>query len=701
MGAGAYVGRIGGLAVALGIGVAIASGAGQAAAAPPDSPGSSESSSASQHAGSARTSPNARAKADSARASKAAPRVAVRSVPTPRVTATATATRTVTPGDPAAPLDTDSPVTLALAAASRRESLMPKQSPTLTPTAAASPVTTAEVPPIPTTVVAIPQRPPLAFLQHIPVLGPVVFTPIVAFIHQIPVLGDVLHPLFGYPVPPGTSPNAARPRDVKVVSFDGTEIYVHFMPAAGLQNGQKAPTILDGPGLGMPGQTSIYGSVADGLLTNALGIPSILALRNAGYNVVTWDPRGEYSSGGQLQIDAPDYEARDVSAIISWLASQPEAQLDGDLDPRMGMVGASYGGGIQLVTAAIDHRVDAIVPTIAWNSLTTSLYKAQSFKSGWGTILAAVLVATLARTNPRILPAAIYGDLTGRVSPADLALLEDRGPGLPDNLIDQITAPTLLIEGTVDTLFTLQEANANALKLIANGVPTKVLWFCGGHGLCTNDLFNTGGVLIQERTLAWLDHYVKGDPEALTGPQFEWVDQRGQRLSSTSYNLTPGDSLVVTNTTTRTLPLVPFVGAGGLLGFAPVGSSRAINALNLTTPAATTTTYVVGTPKLTFTYSGTGIGDHLYAQLIDNSTGLVLGNQVTPIAVTLDGTERTVDVDLEMVAHTLKPGQKVTVQLFSSSAVYRAAGALGSLTVSNMELSLPTVDPSTITVNAA
>jgi ABC-2 type transport system ATP-binding protein len=54
-----------------------------------------------------------------------------------------------------------------------------------------------------------------------------------------------------------------------------------------------------------------------------------------------------------------------------------------------------------------------------------------------------------------------------------------------------------------------------------------------------------------------------------------------------------------------------------------------------------------------------------------------------------------------MVAQTLKPGQKVTVQLFGSSASYRAVGALGTVTVSNMELTLPTVDPSTVTIDAA
>jgi ABC-2 type transport system ATP-binding protein len=689
MGAGAFVGRIGGLAVALGIGVAIVSGAGEAAAAPA---GSADSSSTGHAA------PRPSAQHSNKPASKAtAPRVTVRSVAVSRIAPTATATAVRTTGDdPAVPAD--SPLTLALAASSRRD-LLGSQPPRVA--AAAQPATAAVVPSsAPSPVVAIPQQAPLAFLQRIPVLGPVLFTPIVAAIHQVPVLGDVLHPLFGYPVLPGTPANAARPRDVKVVSFDGAQIYVHFMPATGLQEGATAPTIFYGPGLGMPGQTSIYGSVVDGVLTNALGMPSILALRNAGYNVVTWDPRGEYSSGGQLQIDSPEYEARDVSAIISWVATQPEVLLDGQdsaLDPRMGMVGASYGGGIQLVTAATDHRVDAIVPTIAWNSLNTSLYKSQSFKSGWGTLLSTVLVLTLARTNPKILPATIYGDLTGSLTQADQDLLAERGP---DFLLSQITAPTLLIEGTVDTLFTLAEANANAQALM-NNVDTKVIWFCGGHGLCTNDLFNTGGVLIEKRTLEWLDRYVKDDSAVPTGPQFEWVDQRGQHLSSASYDLTPSEPVVLSSTKTQTLPLAPFLGAGGLFGVLPIGSSRAISALNYTTPAATTTTYVVGAPHLSFTYSGTGSGDHLYAQLVDSSTGQVLGNQVTPIRVTLDGTERVADIDLEMVAQTLKPGQKVTLQVFGSSASYRAVGALGTVTVSNVELSLPTVDPSTVTVDAA
>ena len=391
-------------------------------------------------------------------------------------------------------------------------------------------------------VLAIEQTPPLAWLQQLPLVGPVFVTPIVAVIHQIPIISDLLHPFIGYPVQIGLPVGTPVPRDVKVISFDGTPIYVHFMPARGLQAGQRAPTILNGPGMPLPGATNLDGALLDDVITDAVGQVSIATLRRAGYNVVTWDPRGEYNSGGVLELNSPDFEARDVSAIISWVATQPEAQLDSKvgLDPRMGMAGVSYGGGIQLVTAAIDQRVDAIVPTIAWNTLNSSLYKNEAFKSSWGTILTAALLLTGARANPRILPGAIYGDLTGMLTQADQDLLAERGVGAPRFLVDNITAPTLLIQGTVDTILTLQEADDTAQELIANGVPTKVLWFCGGHGLCLSNLFDLfDGALIERRTLEWLDRYVKRE-DVDTGPQFEWIDQRGQYFSSNVYPVAPG-----------------------------------------------------------------------------------------------------------------------------------------------------------------
>lgn len=535
-------------------------------------------------------------------------------------------------------------------------------------------------------VVAIEQVAPLAFLQRLPILGPLVFAPIVAVLHLIPIVSDVLHPLVGYPVRWGQPDGAPVARDVRVVSADGTQIYVHFMPAHGLATGQTAPTVLNGPGLGAPGATNIDGTLFDPFLADFVGIMGVGTLRRAGYNVVTWDPRGEWNSGGTLELNAAEFEGRDMSAIISWIATQPEVLLDQPGDPRLGMVGVSYGGAIQLVTAARDKRVDAIVPAITYNRLDTSLYKNEAFKSSWATPLTALLTVLGGRINPRILPATLYGDLTGQLTPSDLALFVQRNPAIAN-----ITVPTLLIHGTVDTIFSLAEADATAQTLLTNGVPTKVVWFCGGHGLCANNLLDfRDGVLIQQRTLAWLDRYVKEDLTVTTGPGFEWVDQRGQWFSSAEYPVTEGRRVVATLAARRTLPLIPYINGAGL-PFIPY-SLPAINGVELRVPASTATTYLVGAPTLTLTYSGTGTARHVYAQLFDNTTGLVLGSLATPVPVNLDGDTHTVTIDLEPVAHTLRPGESVTLQLVSSAGLYeRIVPSLGTLTVSGMQVSVPTV----------
>ena len=150
-----------------------------------------------------------------------------------------------------------------------------------------------------------------------------------------------------------------------MTSFDGAEIRLHWFPLD-----HEAPTVLMGPGWGEAGapRRAAPGSSA------TRRSPS---LQREGYHVLTWDPRGFGKSTGTITTDSADAEGRDVQRLIDWVATQPNVQLDAKTDPRVGMVGGSYGGGIQLVTAAIDCRVDAIVPTIAWHSLDTSLYKAR------------------------------------------------------------------------------------------------------------------------------------------------------------------------------------------------------------------------------------------------------------------------------------------------------------------------------------
>ena len=110
-------------------------------------------------------------------------------------------------------------------------------------------------------------------------------------------------------------------------------------------------------------------------------------------------------------------------------------------------------------------------------------------------------------------------------------------------------------------------------------------------------------------------------------------------------------------------------------------------------------TEMLGEPTLTLTYSGTATSadDRLYAQIISNANGLVLGNQITPIPVTLDGQSHTVTADLgtlNSVAYTaVSPGSTLTVQLVSTATQYENLTSYGVVSVSNMTLSLPTVAP--------
>ncbi|WP_238997626.1 CocE/NonD family hydrolase, partial [Mycolicibacterium sp. CBMA 361] len=113
----------------------------------------------------------------------------------------------------------------------------------------------------------------------------------------------------------------------------------------------------------------------------------------------------------------------------------------------MGMIGVSYGGGIQFATAINDKRIDAIVPGLAWNSLNDALYPSGAFKTAWGSLLALGLVQTGARINPQIYSGIVLGDLLGILTKSQQDVLASSGPG---DLVKNITAPTLILQGTVD-----------------------------------------------------------------------------------------------------------------------------------------------------------------------------------------------------------------------------------------------------------
>jgi len=495
----------------------------------------------------------------------------------------------------------------------------------------------------------------------------------------------------------GAAPVAGTPSDRTITSFDGTRIRAHWFPAPTASTGDPAPTVLMGPGWSLPGATLATDAGDGGTNPVSSGALGIGTLNEAGYNVLTWDPRGFGASTGTVTVNDPDHEGHDVQVLLDWVATQPDARLDTEGDPRAGMVGASYGGGIQLTVAGIDCRVDALVPNVAWHSLETSLFRNKTVKAGWAGLLNTA--ASSADRDPHLVEAADTGLTTGVLDDETIEWFRDRGPG---DLVDQITAPTLLVHGTVDTLFTPGEAVTNFTALRSAGTPVAMLWYCGGHGACLTDPGDPA--LVTERTLAWLDHYLGGDAEADTGPVVEIVDQDGRRWVGDDFPdgaddpLTAeglGETLALTAESVAG-PITP-AGSDDMLArlVAGITPGRADRAVELTLEADRDT-LVLGAPRVRLTYRGTTPDGpeptRVFAQIVDDESGHVLGNQITPVPITLDGDEHTAEVHLEVVAHHVVEGVRVTLQLVATTPAYATPRLGGELTVTDVALELPTTD---------
>jgi ABC-2 type transport system ATP-binding protein len=499
---------------------------------------------------------------------------------------------------------------------------------------------------------------------------------------------------------------AAERRDAFVTSFDDTRIWTHFFPAEGANARNRRPTILVGPGWSMSGETNVEGGGGAGAL---FGLSPLKPLHDAGYNILTWDPRGFGSSGGTVQIDDPRFEGRDTQALIDYVARQPEARLDSRRDPRLGMSGGSYGGGIQLVTAAIDRRVDAIVPAISWHSLTSSLFKGGTVKTGWGLVLAgtgiqgAVLpgvgdpLNNTGHQDPHFYSTVTEGTATGRVSEENHDWFERKGPA---GLVRRIDAPTLLVQGTVDTLFTLQESidNFEAMrdnrrrvrtrrgKRRTRPVPLKMIWFCGGHGLCRTEPGPAD--YVSDRTVAWFDRHLKRK-DVRTGARFAWVDEAGTWRDSSEFPLRRAGTLRASGS--GTLPLVPGPTGGGGVIFATPSPV----AVNVPIDGPPDDANVVGVPRLRIAYTGTGVPAKttVYAQIVDPRRNIVVGNISTPIPIELDGKRRSLRVPLEPIASRAPAGGGYRLQIIPSTTLYDIQRSAGLVNFRQVEVALPISSP--------
>ena len=252
-----------------------------------------------------------------------------------------------------------------------------------------------------------------------------------------------------------------------------------------------------------------------------------------GYVVLTWTARGFGKSTGQISMNAPTGEVADTKALISYLSRNKNVQQDKSGDPRVGIIGGSYGGANALMTASLDNRIDAVIADITWSNLANDLFPQGAigrqtsgpFKKVWaGTFFSAVSLQSAylgecGTFTQAWCDAYTSAALNGQPSAAESKLLASVSP---INYVQNISAPTLLSQGQADSLFPLNES-FNTAEVIAAAhpkTPLSMIWHAGGHdgGFSQADY-------LREQYAKWFKKYLSN--EKIEFPAFQFTKTNG------------------------------------------------------------------------------------------------------------------------------------------------------------------------------
>jgi ABC-2 type transport system ATP-binding protein len=516
------------------------------------------------------------------------------------------------------------------------------------------------------------------------------------------------------PLQPAAQPPAPREAMVDVLDGPGGTERVQIDVTLHSPVDTPAPAILLAHGFG--------GSKAD-------TAEQARELVRRGFTVLTYSARGFGRSTGQIALNSPDYEVADARQLLDWMARQPEVLRDGDGDPRVGVTGASYGGALALMLAGTDPRVDAISPVMTYNDLGQALLPNNAsqariggatpadgsfnpegvFKQAWTGLLFSAGGAPRPTTGTPLtcgnfIPAvcAAYSEVAqhGRASQQTLDLLAKSSPKTYNS---RVTQPTLLVQGERDTLFGLDQSDANARQISAAGAEVKTIWFAGGHD------GDPPGPDVRGRVADWFAFHLGGVPpvpDPGSGFQFD-IAGRPQRdgdipvrtMTAPSYpglrdSRTPRYSLPLDG------PVTPVInppggspaatsalpGAGQVLDAAgSLGQSLARDlpgqvAVFRTQPLEEQT-LISGTPRTRLAIAAVPGQPQpadavLFAKLYDvgpDGQRQLLGNAVSPLHISnvpADGSPVEFDVALPGVVHPIETGHRIELAVATTDQAY-------------------------------
>ncbi|MEU9787809.1 CocE/NonD family hydrolase [Streptomyces phaeochromogenes] len=243
------------------------------------------------------------------------------------------------------------------------------------------------------------------------------------------------------------------------------------------------------------------------VLPTSWGLPQVEYLAQAqkladsGYVVVSYNVRGFWQSGGEIEVAGPP-DMADASKVIDWaLANTPS-------DARnIGMAGVSYGAGISLLAAAHDKRVKAVASLSGWADLIDSIYSGRTQHSQ-----AAALLNGAGQITGR--PSAelqqIFKDFFASNLDKEQELISWGKKRSPRTYVDQLNkngAAILLANGWGDTIFPPNQY-ADFYEQLTG--PKRLEYRPGDHATAeVTGLFGLPNDVWTD-TSRWFDHYLKG-----------------------------------------------------------------------------------------------------------------------------------------------------------------------------------------------
>ena len=219
-----------------------------------------------------------------------------------------------------------------------------------------------------------------------------------------------------------------------------------------------------------------------------------------------------------------------------------------------------------------------------------------------------------------------------------------------------------------------------------------MMWFCGGHGTCLTGAGPAGH--IEQAVVAWLKRYVGKDAHGRHRPGVRVARRRrpvalDRRLPDRQGR---ADHRHRQRHARRSRPPTPPPAARS----PPAARANALNVRRHRARRARSSASR-SSPSPT---PGTGTATHVFAQIVDEARDVVVGNQATPIPLTLDGQPHTISPPAGGDRRRRPRARSTRCSSPAARSSTARSAAPRALNFTKVDLSLPTVGANAISGGA-